>query len=357
LACLASVALGSALYTASRHAMLPAAAQDTQLRLARVVSVIESGALLSIVGGLVLGGALMTVTWLQITTMLSLPESWAVALENQGLAVTVAVIFALMIVSLVSVLPVRFASDVYRPEAPWAALRGFFRDCSRLLLCRRCRSSLVAICVLRGLVTAAAGALIADGLARTANPSGAYEMLVVIAVLTMLGAAAGSFLAGLVGAHGWTVGLVPYGATGMALALSWVALYPPAPTLLCILVGVCGGIVNVPLLSTYQESVPPDARSNGMAILNTAGLVSMTAMALLMAALAGVGALTSVGQLWFVAALSALSAVSAWWTLPPGQVGIDACHSALFAPNTSLEVDGAGIPASPVRRLPRDPRT
>jgi MFS family permease len=322
LVCIASVALGSSLYTSTRHALLPAAAQDTQLPLPRVVSAIETGAVLSIVGGLVLGGALMPVTWSQVTSALSLPEGWAAALERHGLAVTVAIILSLKVFCLVTALPVRFASDVYRPEAPRAALRGFFRDCSRLLTFGRSRSSLLAVCVLRGAVTASAGALIADSLAHTTSPSSAYQMLIVIAVLTMLGAAVGSFLAGLVGDRRRTLGLVPFGATGMVLALGWVALVPPAPALLCVLVGACGGVVNVPLLATYQDSVPPDARGNGMAILNTAGFVSMTAMSLLMAGLAGMGVLTSGGQLWFVAALSALGAVTAWWALGTRALGL-----------------------------------
>jgi hypothetical protein len=335
------VALGSALYTSSRHALLPAAAHDTRLPLPRVVGLIETGAILAIVGGLTLGAALTPWSWLDVTAALSLPDAWAAALESRGLPVTVAVLVGLMVVSLVTVLPVRFASDVYRPEAPRAALRGFFRDGRRLLVCRRSWSSLLAVCVLRGLVTAAAGALIADGLARGRAASDAYATLIVIAVLTMTGAAAGSFLAGLVGDPRRTSGLVPVGATGMALALGWVALNPPAPAVLCVLVGACGGLVNVPLLSTYQESMPADARGNGMAILNTAGLVAMTAMSLLMAGLAGSGVLTAVGQVWFVAALAALSAAGAWWALATRvSSGGTACHREGSPPDS----DGLGSP-------------
>jgi hypothetical protein len=99
------------------------------------------------------------------------------------------------------------------------------------------------------------------------------------------------------------------------LALGCVAWTPPVPAWLCVWVGMCGGLVNVPLLATYQASVPPDARGNGMAILNTAGFVSMTTMSLLLAGLAGAGVLTARGQLWFVAVLGALSAAAAWWSL------------------------------------------
>jgi hypothetical protein len=316
-ACVAAVALGSALYTPTRHALLPAAASDTQLPLPRVVSAIETSAMLSIVGGMVLGGKLMGVTWSQVASALSLPPGWAATFQNLALGVSVAAICGLNLVCLVSALPVHFASDTYRSEAPRAALSGFWRDSSRLLKMPASRSSLLAVCLLRGLAVVSAGALIADSLARNARSSDPYQfrVLIVIAVLTMLGAAAGSFLAGLVGERSRTLGLVPLGATGTALALGWVAAHPPAPAWVCLLVGVCGGVVNVPLLATYQASIPSDALGNGMAVLNTAGFVAMTAMSLLMAALAGPGVLTARGQLWFVAALATLGAAGAWWAL------------------------------------------
>jgi hypothetical protein len=190
------------------------------------------------------------------------------AIEGCGLAVTVAVILGLKVFCLLTALPVRFASDVRRPESPARALRGLFRDGHRLLTFSPTRSSLLAVCALRALVTASAGALIADSLARGTSPEVQYPMLILIAVLTMLGAAAGSFLAGLVGNPRRALGLVPLGATGMVLALGWVALTPPAPAWLCVLVGVCGGVVNVPLLSTYQAGIPADQHSTGKRVAN-----------------------------------------------------------------------------------------
>jgi hypothetical protein len=280
-----------------------------------VVSVIETTAVLSIVGGMILGGALAPVTWEQVSRVFSLPPRWAAFLDRHDLAVAVAAILGLMVLSLATAVPAHFASDTYRSEAPRAALRGFLHDALRLRKLSPCRSSLLAVCLLRGLVTAAAGALIADSLARNPTPFAQYQVLVLIAVLTMSGAAAGSFLAGLVGDRSRTLGLVPLGATGLVLGLGWVALRPPAPAWLCMFVGVCGGIVNVPLLATYQAGVPCDALGNAMAILNTAGFVAMTAMSLLMAALAGGRILTATGQVWFVAGLSALGAAAAWWAL------------------------------------------
>jgi hypothetical protein len=268
LGCVAGVALGSALYTPTRHALLPAAARDTHLPLPRVISAIETTAVLSIVAGMVLGGVLMPVTWGQGTAALGFSEGWATGLEGRGLTVPVAVILGLSILSLLAAVPVRFVSDVHRSEAPWDALRGFFADASRLMAFAPSRFGLVAVCILRGLVTASAGALIADFLAAreanlklgATNFADQYQTLIVIAVLTMLGAAAGSFLAGLVGDRSRVLGLVPLGATGMVLTLGWIALSPSRPAWLCVLVGVCGGLVNVPLISML-----PGQRSGGRA--------------------------------------------------------------------------------------------
>jgi hypothetical protein len=84
LACVVAVALGSSLYTSTRHALLPAAASDTRLPLPRVVSAIETGAVLSIVGGMVLGGVLMSVSWEQLTTRVSLPSDSSASAPGPG---------------------------------------------------------------------------------------------------------------------------------------------------------------------------------------------------------------------------------------------------------------------------------
>jgi MFS family permease len=340
LACVACVALGSSLYTPTRHALLPAAAQDSDLPLPRVVGAVETTAVLSIVAGMALGGALLPITWGQLTAACSLPERWSDVLTRRCPSVPVAAILALSLLCLTTSLPVRFSSDVYRRESPRAAVGGFFRDLLRLLRFNPSRASLLAICLLRGLVTVAAGALIAERLSRSPNPTDQYPMLIWIAVLTMLGAAGGSFIAGLIGDRGRTLGLIPIGATAIALALGTIALTPLALSWLCVFVGVGGGIVNVPLLSTYQASVPPDARGNGMAILNTAGFASMTALSLLVAGLASVGVLTANGQLAFVIALAALSAGAAWWVLRGSTVELFA--AGLRRPRSDKNADKGG---------------
>jgi MFS family permease len=68
LICLGLVALGSALCTPTRYALLPPAAEDAAVPLGRVVAFIETGAAPAIVGGMSLGGALMPVDWLELST-------------------------------------------------------------------------------------------------------------------------------------------------------------------------------------------------------------------------------------------------------------------------------------------------
>jgi MFS family permease len=310
--CVVGFALGSALFGPTRHALLPPAAQDSGLALSRVVSMTETAAVLSIVGGMVLGGALTPIGWPEVAATLWLTEHWTSALRSCQVPVVVVVIIGLNAICLVFAIPTYFEADVCRRESPRAALRGFFRDLSGLVALQPARSSLLAICVLRSLVTAMAGTLIAKSLASGSSAASPYQTFIVVAVLTMVGAAGGSFLGGLIGDRSRLLSLVPLAVTGTVVALCWVAMSPAAPTWCCVLLGAFGGIVNVPLLAMYQESLPPDARGNGMAILNTAGLVAMTIMSLLMAGLASAGVLTASGQLWLIAGLSVLATVAAW---------------------------------------------
>jgi 1-acyl-sn-glycerol-3-phosphate acyltransferase len=131
----------------------------------------------------------------------------------------------------------------------------------------------------------------------------------------MLGAAAGSLLAGVQGHPRRSLGLVPLALTGLLATLLWTAAAGTPGWGLCVLVGVLGGLIKVPLSSAYQESVPADARGNGMAVLNTAGNLLMATMAALVAVLARTQVVSSAGQLWLVAGLTALGAGIGWRTL------------------------------------------
>jgi MFS family permease len=296
LACLGLAAIGSALYTPVRFALLPAAATDCELPLPRVIGIVETVAALAIVGGTVLGGLLYAIPWEPLP----------------GLPVAICAVVLLNVVGTLSAIPVAFASDVRRAEPLGSALAGFALDCRRILARRPVRASLLALGFLRGLVTIAAGAFIADALRRGATPDG----LTAVALASMCGAAVGSLLAGLAGDPAKVVGFIPIGSAGLGVTFLAAAAFPPVPLAVSALLGVFAGLVNVPLLAIYQGNVPPDARGNSMAVLNSVGNVFMTGMAVAVAGLVWSGLLSTMGQLWLVAVLALLAAAIAWWALP-----------------------------------------
>lgn len=299
------IALGRALYTPTRFAMLPAAAADTGWPLLRVAAWIEGGAVLSMAAGMVLAGVLATAT------------------PIAGVPATVWALGLLSLVCLLASWPTRFESDLRRPEPAAVAVRGFVADLRRVVADRSALAPLLGLATLRGLAAAAVGALIAAVLDRQGGqgPEAAYRTLLAVALLTMAGAGVGSMLAGLLRDPRRALVLVPFGATGMAIALAGAALAPTVPPALCATVGLLGGLVNVPLLVAYQNAVPADARGNAMAVLNTAGYLGITALALAMAALSASGTLSASGQLLSVAALSGVAAAAAWkWLRPRSRV-------------------------------------
>jgi hypothetical protein len=310
LLCLALIALGSALYTPTRYALLFAAAMDGQLPLPRVISWIEAGAVLSMVGGMLGVGSLFGTHW----------DHGSVSLFPPPVLMVLTLVFTL---SFLAVVPAGFPSDVYRPAGVWEALRGFFHDARRVWEVPETRGSLLAVAYLRAAATAAVGALIADALAHhSEGPEGAWQALARIAIVTIVGTGVGSFLAGLATDRRRSLGLVPPGVVGMTGTLVWAACAPPVPLALCLTVGVFGGFVNVPLLSAYQQDLPPDARGNGMALLNTAGYVAMTGISFILVVLSQGGLLSPVGQLWFVAGLTGLGCAAAWVYLGRGTVAL-----------------------------------
>jgi 1-acyl-sn-glycerol-3-phosphate acyltransferase len=225
----------------------------------------------------------------------------------------VAAVVGLSLLAVLAALPVRFASDVRRPEPPGRALAGFFRDGRRILRQADIRGGLLAWAGFRGLVAAMTGAFMAVTLDRAAEgQTSPFEAVVGVSLWILGGAAAGSLLAGVQGHPRRSLGLVPLSLTGLLAALGWAALDPSPGWGLFLLVGVLGGLVNVPLSAAYQERVPADARGNGLAVLNTAGYLFMTGMAALLFGLSRGEILSATGQLVLVAALSAAGAGVAW---------------------------------------------
>lgn len=317
---LALVAIGNALYSPTRYAMLPAAAQDAHLPLTRVNGWIEMGSVSAIVAGILLG---TLVADEQLTFYPAMP-------------LAIGVVLALNIIGLLAALPVSFPSDVYRPEGAWQAVRGFFRDANRIIESRETRYYMLALACLRGLFLVMPGALIAT----TADA----ETLRYVALSSMAGAALGSILAGVERHQLRALGWVPWAATGLCIALVWIALLGDLPPgWLCWVVGAMGGIINVPLFANYQAALPADARGNGIAVLNTAGYLAMTGLALVMFGLAPV--LPAGGQVWLIVGLSVIALVIAWYGL------LRECYEftleLLFSPIFRIHGFGPGLEAIP----------
>ncbi len=290
LACLALAALGTAVYSPTRYAMLPAAASECRLPLPGVNGWVELGGAAGAVAGVLLG------QWLG---------------GPEGLVT----LLGLNVAAVLAALPARFAADVIRPEPPLSAVAGFFRDARRVFRAAAARNTLLGLAGFMALVTTVSGALMAHALGEGAGGTALFGVLVVVAA----GAAAGSWLAGLQAHPRRVLGIVPFAATGLLAALLWSVATGSAdrvPWLPCLLLGAAAGLVNVPLRAAYQAAVPADARGNGMAVMNTLIYLFTTALALTVLALARAGVLdTALRQLAFLGALAAVGAVVAWRAL------------------------------------------
>jgi 1-acyl-sn-glycerol-3-phosphate acyltransferase len=322
--CLGIVAVGSAVYSPARYAVLPAAARDTRLPLPRVNGWIEMGGAAAILGGAALGVYLHDHAWMSVAASL---------LALNGLCLLMA-------------LPVAFPSDTLRPEPVGLAVAGFFRDCRRILGDRVACVSLLGLAGFQAVVMAGSGALIE----RTLGTDLAAGLLAAMA-LVGVGAALGCLTAGLQGHPCRNLGLVPLGATGLLLALAWAALKVEGttlPRLPCLLLGFTGGLVNVPLRAAYMAAVPADARGNAMSVMNTVIYVLTTLLALLMVSLIGGGLLTTpLAQLGFLALLTGAGAALAWYLLFRNV--LEQILEILLAPVYRIRAHGPGASLIPTR--------
>lgn len=66
--------------------------------------------------------------------------------------------------------------------------------------------------------------------------------------------------------------------------------------------------MNVPMLVAYQTAVPADARGNAMAVLNSAGYLSIALLSLALAGLSAGGLVSASGQLKAVGTIAAAGA-------------------------------------------------
>jgi 1-acyl-sn-glycerol-3-phosphate acyltransferase len=345
-ACLGLVAVGSAVYFPTRYALLAPAARDTNWPPPRVNGIVEMGAVAAIVAGTILGAVLSGYSSPLFHGALG-TDPGALPLSGTGIPPAVRAALGLNLLGLLAAIPVAFRSDVRRPESARQAIVGFFRDGRRILHEPETCWPLLAWAAFRGLVAAITGAFIADILRRAAAGESGEPLQAFLAVALWLlgGAATGSVLAGLQGHPRRSLGLVPPAMTGLALMLAWAACHSPPSALVCLVVGVFGGLVNVPLYSAYQASLPADARGNGMAILNMAGNALMMLMGALIAGLAWFRIVTAVGQLWLVTGLTGLGALIAWRGLL--REGLEQIMEILLWPIYRVHARGPGVDQCP----------
>ncbi|MFN4259324.1 MAG: MFS transporter, partial [Gemmataceae bacterium] len=294
------VAIGSAIYSPTRYALLPAAADDTRWPLTRINGFIELGAVLAVAAGMVLGGYLYS--W---------EETGPLGVNGLPLAIVAAMV--LNLIGVVAAWPVWFAADVRRPEAPLAAVSGFFRDLGRVWRQPVARGSLLGAAALRGLAAAVVGAVVASALSSTdfLGKAERFEAMIQVGLWIMAGTAAGSLLAGVQGHPRRSLGIIPFAATGLAFFLL-LAVIVGVPPWLCLALGLCGGLLNVPLNAAYQENIPADARGNGLSVFNLFGFSAMMLLAGLMASLGYFQVLTPTGQLALLGLLAVGGAAWAW---------------------------------------------
>jgi len=292
LLCWALVALTAAIYSPTRYALYPAGSRDAHVGLPRVNSLFETGAFAATVAGLILGARYFEV-------------------ESTGTPLPVLVALGLSVAAFVLALPVRFPSDVRRPESPGQAIAGFFRDCGRIWREREARWCLLGLSSLRGLITGMTGAILAATLASGDD----LGQLLEIGAYVLGGVAAGSLLAGMQKHPRRVLGLVPWGALGLTVGLVIAATgNVPGPTL-CVVLGVMAGLVNVPLAATYQADVPADARGNAMAVRNFADYLCIAGMSGVLFLLGRWAGFSASAQLALVAALAGALTVASWWFL------------------------------------------
>lgn len=297
----ALVAVGSAVYGPVRSAILPAAARDTHWPLNRINSLVEMGVALGVIAGLALAAGELPVRdeTLELHVFALLPPTTFAIYLN-----VIAFAFAF---------PVWFPSDVRRAEGARQAIAGFFRDLARIWKVKEARGCLIGLGLLRGLITAMMGALLADTLIGN-GPS--IAQWIEIAIWLFGGVALGSLMAGLQRHPRRALGLAPWGASGLTIGVIVAAQGALPGPLLCIVLGAMVGLINVPLATAYQVDLPADARGNGMAIRNFTDYTFVAVLSGALYVLAQWAGFAPAHQMWLIAALAGMATLLCWrWLL------------------------------------------
>jgi len=313
---LGAAMVGAAVFSPTRYALLPAVSEDAQVPLPRLNGWCEMGGAAALVLGLVAGT------------------------KGYGFP---ALVLAAAAVSLLAALPTHFPADVRRPEPAGRAIAGFFRDLRRIVRDPAACGSMMALAIFLALSLAGAGALLAYTGALHADAD--LTPLVNAMVLIGAGVALGSLVASLQGHPRRALGLVPFAATGMLLALIW-AIVSGDLLVPSLALGFMGGLLNAPLRAAFQAAVPADARGNGMAVANAVNYLAMIGLSGVLLALSAAG-LSPIGQVVVVALLAALAAATVWWFLL--RDSFELVLELLFMPFFRVHGHGPGLTRVPPR--------
>lgn len=295
----ALIACGSAVFGPTCLALLPAAARDSRRPLTRINALFELGTALAIVAGFLFGA-----------DGLFLKDGQAWTAEGQALPSPPILVIVLYLAALATAVLVWFPSDVCRPLRPGPAVTGFFRDSARIWRAKELRGALLGLSLSRGLLAAMLVALLAGRLTEH-NSSWVESLHIVIRLFG--GIAVGSMFSGLQRNPHRALGLIPWGATGIAIGLVVAGMGSEPNAVLCVVWGAMIGLATVPLAALYQATLPPDSRGNGMALLGFAVNAMAVVMGGLLFFMARWFGLAAWEQLWIIAALGGLVAVAAWW--------------------------------------------
>ena len=328
----ALLAAGMAVYSPTRYALLPAAAEDTHLPLTRVNGWIEMGAVSAIVAGMALG--------------VHLERD---ALNWDGWPPVVVAALALNLIAIAAAWPAAFPSDIRRlRREPGKRLPAFSATLNAFGAIARPGPPSLGWQVCGPLLQElpAPSSRSCSRAKRRPRARARIEAAFHLLMWILLGAAVGSLLAGLQRHPRRALGFVPLGASGLFAGLV-LAAAGATDQAVCFVLGVMGGLINVPLAAAYQLYLPADARGNGMAIRNLTDYVLMAAVSILLFTLAHTRLLTATGQMWLMAGLAGVAMVVAWRTVY--REAVELITEWVLVPFYRIKARGDGIYHFPAR--------
>jgi 1-acyl-sn-glycerol-3-phosphate acyltransferase len=199
-------------------------------------------------------------------------------------------------------------------QKAWEVLKHFFGDAGRIARKHPAGTWLLALTGFLALVITAVGVLEAEALStRNVRQEGLAPAL----LWAGIGMALGSVAAAVFRHPRRRLGLLPVAASGLAGVLGWMTdLDSPDTAIPCLLMGIMGGLLVVPLAAAYLASIPVDARGTGVLLM----LVGVSTVPLIlmggMAALAEAGVLRNwVSRLAVLCVIAGVGAAANWIVL------------------------------------------